>query len=50
MKTETTLENDTFERLRYLLNNFNSLECQIDIYSQYIKNTLMKDSEEKINK
>ncbi len=37
MNSEYALKNNTIEKLKYLLGNFNSLRCNIDIYSQCIK-------------
>lgn len=44
MNSETALKNNnTIEKLKYLLGNFNSLRCNIDIYSQFIKDSLNKN-------
>jgi len=40
MPTEITVTKDTIEKLKLLLGNFNGLKCNIDMYSQYIKNAL----------
>ena len=40
MNSEYALKNNTIEKLKYLLGNFNSLRSNIDIYSQCIKKSL----------
>lgn len=45
MNTELTINDETIKKLRYLLGNFNSLKCNIDMYSQYIKKTIVKEKD-----
>ncbi len=43
MNTEIPLSNDTIEKLKSLLSEFNTFGHQADMYSLCIKNTLKSD-------
>ena len=42
MDTETALSNDTIQKLKKLLEGFNSFECQEDMYTLCINNSLIE--------